>query len=140
MWGWSPPNQHNQMSGKWRLDQPLNCYVTCRSGVYIFFQIGPGGLRTSVAGHCLCIFLPSSVPVGNCNINWTELALFSFCDLSKFLSVENNIVHFLKENWLGYLKMSLLLTLGGHKVEKLKKTKWCFVGHPVLLQQNDCRS
>ena len=43
------------------------------------------------------------------------------------------MVHGLKENWLGYLKMSLLLTLGGQKAEKLKKTKWsCFVEHPVI--------
>ena len=51
--------------------------------------------------------------------------------LSDLSSVGNNIVHFLKENWLGYLKMSLLLTLGGQKAKKLKRTKWgVFCGTP----------
>ena len=51
--------------------------------------------------------------------------------LSDLSSVWNNIVHFLEENWLGYLKMSLLLVLGGQKAGKFKKTKWCvFCGTP----------
>ena len=40
--------------------------------------------------------------------------------LSDLSSVGNNIVDFLKEDWLGNLKMSLLLTVGGQKAEKLK--------------------
>ena len=51
--------------------------------------------------------------------------------LSDLSSVGNNIEHFLKENWLGYLKMSLLLSLDGQKGKKLKKTNWnMFYGTP----------
>ena len=53
--------------------------------------------------------------------------------LSDLSSVGNNIVHFLEENWLGYLKMSLLLILGDQKAEKFKKTKWgVFCGTPCI--------
>ena len=58
-------------------------------------------------------------------------------DLKDLSSVGNNIVHFLKENWLGYLKMSLLLTVGGQKAEKLKKQNFpTFYGTPCIIKYN----
>ena len=55
--------------------------------------------------------------------------------LSDLSSVGHNVVYFLKENLLGYLKLSLLLTLGGKKAKKLKKTKWVvFCGTPCTIE------